>query len=88
MHESKTDSYRYFENRACCYYPCHSGEHLNCLFCYCPLYFLPDCPGNYQLLEKNGRTIKSCVSCDFPHREENYEAVMALLKKAIRGEEE
>ena len=35
------DSYRYFKNRACQYYPCHKGiEELNCLFCYCPLYTL------------------------------------------------
>ena len=27
------DSYRYFENHACVYYPCHKGiEHMNCLF--------------------------------------------------------
>lgn len=53
------DSYRYFENRACQYYPCHKGiEELNCLFCYCPLYTLK-CPGNYHYLEKDGKRSRS-----------------------------
>ncbi|MFW5671451.1 MAG: cysteine-rich small domain-containing protein, partial [Acetivibrio ethanolgignens] len=33
------NSYRFFENRECKYFPCHKGlKELNCLFCYCPLY--------------------------------------------------
>ena len=33
------NSYRFFSNRECQYYPCHEGiEEMNCLFCYCPLY--------------------------------------------------
>lgn len=33
------NSYRFFFNRECQYYPCHEGiEEMNCLFCYCPLY--------------------------------------------------
>ncbi|MBQ3009245.1 MAG: metal-binding protein, partial [Oscillospiraceae bacterium] len=33
------NSFRFFENRDCEYYPCHKTDHpLNCLFCYCPLY--------------------------------------------------
>ena len=53
------DSYRYFENHACVYYPCHKGiEHMNCLFCFCPLYLRKDCPGNPRFFEKNGKEIK------------------------------
>lgn len=74
------DSYRYFENRACQYYPCHKGiEELNCLFCYCPLYTL-NCPGNYHYLEKDGKKIKACTDCTFPHQAENYDKVMQILK--------
>ena len=74
-------SYRYFENRACEYYPCHKGiEEMNCLFCYCPLYTRQDCPGNPSFKEKDGKTIKICTDCTFPHRPENYDAIRDLLK--------
>ena len=74
------NSYRYFENRACQYYPCHKGsEHINCLFCYCPLYHLAHCPGNYRDIEVNGKSIKECTDCTFPHEAESYDTIMALL---------
>ena len=74
------NSYRYFENRACQYYPCHKGsEHINCLFCYCPLYHLAHCPGNYRYIEVNGKSIKACTDCTFPHEAESYDTIMALL---------
>ena len=79
------DSYRYFENRACQYYPCHKGiEELNCLFCYCPLYTLK-CPGNYHYLEKDGKKIKVCTDCTFPHQPENYDKEMQILKHQMFG---
>ena len=59
-------------------------EELNCLFCYCPLYHLKDCPGNPVFKEKNGRTIKVCINCTFPHKAENYDEVIMRL----RGREE
>ncbi len=78
-HEMYENSSRYFENRACKYYPCHQGtEHINCLFCYCPLYTLEHCPGNPVIREKDGRRIKSCIECTFPHQPENYEKVAGL----------
>lgn len=44
-------SYRFFENKDCQYYPCHTDmEHINCLFCYCPLYTQANCPGTYRYL--------------------------------------
>ena len=74
------NSYRYFENRACQYYPCHKGsEHINCLFCYCPLYHLAHCPGNYRYIEVSGKSIKECTDCTFPHEAESYDTIMALL---------
>ncbi|MCI9004281.1 MAG: metal-binding protein [Lachnospiraceae bacterium] len=73
-------SYRFFENRACCYYPCHQGlEELNCLFCYCPLYGQERCPGNPRYLEGGGRRVKDCSGCAFPHQPGNYEAVLQGL---------
>lgn len=72
------EHYRFFQNRECEYFPCHRGvseEEFNCLFCYCPLYALgEDCGGNCHYTETG---VKSCVNCSFPHRKENYEALLA-----------
>ena len=69
--EKVPNSDRFFQNRECRYFPCHTGvpeEEFNCLFCYCPLYTLGrKCGGNYVYTEKN---IKSCKDCTFPHRRE------------------
>lgn len=74
-------SSRFFANKKCEFYPCHkSGEDINCLFCYCPLY-TSDCPGNYHMIEKDGRKVKSCIDCIFPHIPENYDKVISFLKK-------
>lgn len=75
------NSYKYFENRDCKYYPCHNLEEMNCLFCYCPLYTLEKCPGTYIYREANGKKIKSCIECTFPHKAENYETVIQFLVK-------
>ena len=77
------NSHRFFANTACKYYPCHKGiEEMNCLFCYCPLYRLERCPGNPRYKEgKNGKRIKICTDCTFPHRSENYDTVIRLLKE-------
>ena len=74
--------YRFFENKDCKYYPCHEGmEELNCLFCYCPLYPLEHCPGTYTMIESEGRLVKSCMGCEFPHIQENYDLIIALLSQ-------
>ncbi len=76
------ESHKFFENTKCEYYPCHKGiEHINCLFCYCPLYGLKDCPGEPEYIEKNGRRIKVCTGCTYPHRIENYDRIIERLKK-------
>lgn len=75
------NSFKFFKNTECSYYPCHNGvEELNCLFCYCPMYKLENCPGNYKIIEKEGKRIKSCIDCNFPHVPENYEKVMEILR--------
>ncbi len=76
------NSSRYFENRECAYYPCHRGiEEMNCMFCYCPLYSRENCPGNPRFKEKDGRRIKICTDCVFPHQPENFDTVIKLLKE-------
>lgn len=78
--------YKFFSNRECEYFPCHAAadpENFNCLFCYCPLYVLGDrCGGNYQYLS-NG--CKDCTDCAFPHRRENYDAVISRYKDILEA---
>ena len=70
--------YACFQNRDCEMFPCHTGvpeERFNCLFCYCPLYTLGEaCGGGFTYTQKG---IKNCSACTFPHRRENYDAVLA-----------
>lgn len=74
------DSYKFFENKSCQYYPCHKEtEQINCLFCFCPLYVKESCPGNYKYIDMDGKQTKDCSDCTFPHKEENYEKIMKLL---------
>lgn len=75
------NSYHFFENRGCQYFPCHNGlRDFNCLFCYCPLYAKEHCAGNPEYKEKNGKLIKVCTNCTFPHRSENYESIVQMIK--------
>lgn len=76
------NSYKYFENRDCEYYPCHEGqEELNCLFCYCPMYRFEDCLGSPRFIERGEKKIKDCSACSFPHVAEHYEQIMHFLRE-------
>lgn len=73
-------SSRFFQNRACAYFPCHPGadaDTFNCLFCYCPLYFLEDCGGDFRLL----KGVKDCTACLRPHRPEGYDEILTRLRQ-------
>lgn len=75
------NSHTFFANKDCKYYPCHEGtEELNCLFCYCPLYHLENCPGNPSYKEKDGKRLKICTACTFPHEPGNYDEIIRLIK--------
>ena len=69
--------YQFFQNRECEYFPCHKDveeKDFNCLFCYCPLYTLGEnCSGNFVYTETG---VKSCVNCNFPHKRENFSALI------------
>jgi len=76
------NSFRFFENRDCEYYPCHHTEQpLNCLFCYCPLYSKNSCPGTPSYIDRGGKLIKDCSGCLFPHIAENYDAIIKHLSE-------
>ncbi len=72
-------SFKYFKNTDCRYFPCHKHDpqaDFNCLFCFCPLYFFPDCGGNPTIRE----AIKDCSNCTLPHEKGGYEHIMKKLK--------
>ena len=76
------NSYRFFQNDGCEYFPCHKVADscdFNCLFCYCPLYALGDqCGGNYSYTD-NG--IKDCSGCLIPHDPKGYDYVLSHFAK-------
>ena len=75
-------SYKYFENKDCEFYPCHNSENINCLFCFCPLYLINDCGGNFTVIKgSNGKDIKDCSGCLIPHKAENYDYVIKKLSE-------
>lgn len=75
-------NYKFFQNTKCGNFPCHEIENegnFNCLFCYCPLYYLGDkCGGNFKYTEKG---IKSCIDCNIPHKKENYDLIRNRLRQ-------
>lgn len=78
------NSYSFFENRECKYFPCHKGlEDFNCLFCYCPLYHRENCPGNPRFIEKDGKMRKVCTDCTFPHQPDNYKIMIREIKNIM-----
>ena len=64
------NSYKFFQNKECKYFPCHKikdSSNFNCLFCYCPLYLLKDkCGGNFKYYQD----IKDCSECTIVHNGE------------------
>ena len=76
------NNHRFFNNRECKYFPCHSTpdqNSFNCLFCYCPLYSLGDkCGGNFKHTAKG---VKNCTDCHLPHMPEYYDTIISKLKQ-------
>ena len=81
------NSHRFFRNTACRYFPCHPGADplaFNCLFCFCPLYFLEDCGGDDYM----AKGVKDCTPCLRPHRPEGYDEILARLRKEAAARRE
>lgn len=76
------NSYKYFKNKDCKYFPCHKTEteEFNCIFCFCPLFGVEECGGNYKIL-KNGW--KDCSKCLIPHNPDNYDFIIKKLKEGV-----
>ena len=75
------EHYKFFQHKECEYFPCHKTEktdEFNCLFCFCPLYFLgKECGGNFSYT-KNG--VKDCSRCMIPHGKNGYEYVCGKIR--------
>ncbi len=77
-------SHAYFANKDCAYFPCHKGadpDFFNCLFCFCPLYFLPDCGGDHVVV----KGVKDCSDCLKPHQPGGYERIIGILKERAQA---
>lgn len=79
------NSFRFFRNTDCQYFPCHAQadpQRFNCLFCYCPLYLLGrECGGNFRYVGENA-SVKDCGQCILPHNPEYYEVILQRLGSA------
>ena len=80
-----SNSYRFFQNRECKFFPCHEvqdEDDFNCLFCYCPLYLDDNCIGSPEyIITGRGQRIKDCSSCLVVHSPEMYDKVIAHLRR-------
>ena len=81
----RSNSYRFFQNRECKFFPCHEvqdEDDFNCLFCYCPLYLDDNCIGSPEyIITGRGQLIKDCSSCLVVHSPEMYDKVIAHLRR-------
>lgn len=78
------NSYRFYMNTDCTYFPCHkvdNTEEFNCMFCYCPLYFIEDCGGNHDC--SNG--FKDCTYCTIPHIPKGYDFINEKIVKVLKA---
>ncbi|WP_291579991.1 cysteine-rich small domain-containing protein [Clostridium sp. UBA6640] len=69
-----SENYKFFQHKKCEFFPCHKvkdEDKFNCLFCYCPLYFLEECGGNKS--DFNG--VKDCSNCMIPHSQNGYDYI-------------
>jgi len=41
---------------------------------------MEDCGGSPEFTEADGKKIKDCSNCMFPHRKENYEKIIEKIK--------
>lgn len=80
------DTSRCYSNYKCKYFPCHTSDspRFNCIFCYCPMYYLPACLGKPAFIQSNGVLFKDCSACDVPHRPENYDRIIGYLVQMKR----
>ncbi len=65
---------KFIQNKKCENFPCHNDDNQNCLFCFCPLYFI-DCKGDARY--EDG--VKICDNCMVPHGEDSYLKINSVI---------
>ena len=81
------NSYKFFCNKECEFFPCHKsnlGDDFNCLFCYCPYFFEKECPGTPTYKDKGDYRIKVCTDCIYPHVPSSYDQIMLWLRERVK----
>ena len=81
--------YAFYRHEKCEAFPCHEMADtaaFNCLFCYCPLYFLDEACGGDFAYTKSG--VKDCSACLIPHQKVNYGLINEKLAAAIRSRQQ
>ena len=81
LEETEETDELFFQNKDCKYFPCHKivdERNFNCMFCYCPLYHMEKCGGNYSYTADG---IKDCSKCTYPHERKNCQEIVKLIKK-------
>ena len=72
------NNHKFFSNKECKYFPCHTmpeNGDFNCMFCFCPLYFLGNkCGGNFKYSGDKG--VKNCMECHLPHTPDYYDIIV------------
>lgn len=78
------NDHTFFRNAGCKYFPCHEvgdDASFNCLFCFCPLYWLADCGGSPSYASG----VKDCTNCTLPHDPGGYERVLDRLRREFQA---
>jgi Zn-finger protein len=47
------------------------------------MYLIENCAGNPNFISKGDKKIKDCSNCTFPHRPENYDKVLEVLRANV-----
>lgn len=83
------NNHKFFENKSCEYYPCHDMEQINCMFCFCPLYLIHDCPGiKAGVAEYIDEKTKDCSRCTITHHPtKSWEIVVRVLSNEVYNKE-
>ncbi len=79
------ETYEFYQHKECKFFPCHDVdniENFNCKWCYCPLYFVKKCVGNYKM---NDNGVKDCSDCKIPHYADMKELVGEKIKEYVRA---
>lgn len=69
----------------CKAFPCHPDipvSQFSCKYCYCCMYQYKKCLGNPKWIDINGKTIKDCSECSYPHDIRNVDNIEKFLMEA------